>query len=347
MQISKHLQASHSAPHIVHCLLLAVILNIALAVWPIAGQQRDNPNRFAAADLVDASSQATSLQIGATNGSPSMFKDVSGPTSGKIQTLDVICGKNFMTVRAEFSAPFYGLVFSKGTYGHENCIYVKPNSGLTHAAFNVYYDQCGTKPDLQGKFYENTIVIQYGSDIIEAYDEAKRLRCEWFEAYEKPATFKPAIPVADLEVIEMNFQGDDIDCWMEIQDGSGPWSREVAKIVPVGQPMTIVVAINDYNGQFDMRVKSCMAHDGVQQPIVLTDEFGCVLRPKMITPFVKMRNPSSHKKATVLSYARFLAFKFPDSMTVQIQCTVEVCRHGCAGECRRATTPIDSCSQRR
>ena len=51
-------------------------------------------------------------------------------------------------------------------------------------------------------------MIQYGSDIIEAYDEAKRLRCEWFEAYEKPATFKPAIPVADLEVVEMNFQGD-------------------------------------------------------------------------------------------------------------------------------------------
>lgn len=124
----------------------------------------------------------------------------------------------------------------------------------------------------------------------------------------------------------------DIDCWMEIQEGSGPWSHEVNKIVPIGQPMTIVVAINDYNGQFDMRVKSCKAHDGVQAPISLTDEFGCVLRPKMITPFAKIRNPGGHKKATVLSYARFLAFKFPDSMTVQIQCSVEVCRHGCAGK---------------
>lgn len=150
----------------------------------------------------------TAAQYSHGSSSSSLFKDLSGPISGKIQTLDVICGKNFMTVRAEFSGPFYGIVFSKGTYGQENCIYVKPNSGLTHAAFNVYYDQCGTKPDLQGKFYENTVVIQYGSDIIEAYDEAKRLRCEWFEAYEKPATFKPAIPVADLEVVEMNFQGD-------------------------------------------------------------------------------------------------------------------------------------------
>ena len=120
---------------------------------------------------------------------------------------------------------------------------------------------------------------------------------------------------------------------MEIQDGAGPTSREVSKIVPVGQPMTIVVAINDYNGQFDMRVKSCVAHDGNQQPIGLTDEFGCVLRPKMLTPFKKVRNPTGiNRKATILSYSRFLAFKFPDSMTVQIQCTVEVCRNGCAGK---------------
>lgn len=119
---------------------------------------------------------------------------------------------------------------------------------------------------------------------------------------------------------------------MEIQEGTGPWSREVSKIVPVGQPMTIVVAINDYNGQFDMRVKSCVAHDGVQTPIALTDEYGCVLRPKMLTPFVKIKNPGAHKEATILSYSRFLAFKFPDSMNVQIQCTVEVCRNGCAGK---------------
>lgn len=141
----------------------------------------------------------------------------ASPPAGiaKLIALDVICGKDHMTVRAEFNGPFQGLVFSKGTFGQDNCVYVKPNSGVSHTTFKVNYDSCGTKPDLQGKYYENTIVIQYGTDIIEAWDEAKRLRCEWFEAYEKPATFRPAIPVADLDVVEMNFQGDDIDCWME------------------------------------------------------------------------------------------------------------------------------------
>lgn len=240
-------------------------------------------------------------------------------------------------MRAEFNGPFQGIVFSKGTYGQDNCVYVKPYSSVTHTTFKVYYDQCGTKPDLQGKYYENTIVIQYGTDIIEAWDEAKRLRCEWFEAYEKPATFRPAIPVADLDVVEMNFQGDDIDCWMEIQEGKGPWAREVSRIVPVGQPMTIVVSINDYNGQFDMRVKSCFAHDGVKQPIQLTDEHGCVLRPKMLTPFNKVRD--NNGKATVISYSHFYAFKFPDTMNVQIQCTIEVCRHGCPDACQKGPYP--------
>lgn len=192
-----------------HSISIQAVIIYNVAIIYLATMQLVQCDPFRSMLQPSQDQQQSSLVASPSNlNNQMMIRDLSGPTSGKIQSLDVICGKNFMTVRAEFSGPFYGIVFSKGTYGQENCIYVKPNSGLTHAAFNVYYDQCGTKPDLQGKFYENTIVIQYGSDIIEAYDEAKRLRCEWFEAYEKPATFKPAIPVADLEVVEMNFQGD-------------------------------------------------------------------------------------------------------------------------------------------
>ena len=253
--------------------------------------------------------------------------------NGKLVALDVICGKDYMTVRAEFSSPFNGMVFSKGTYGQEDCMYVRPNSQLSHATFKVYYNSCGTKPDLKGKYYENTIVVQYGKDIIEAYDEAKRLRCEWFEAYEKSATFRPAIPVADLDAVEMNFNGDDIDCWINIVEGQGPWGNEVSRIVPVGQPMTIKISIFDTSNQFDMKVKSCYAHDGVKSPIQLTDEYGCVIRTKMLTPFMKTKDPSG--KATVVSYSNFYAFKFPDTTNVQIQCTVEVCRHGCSEACSK------------
>ncbi|XP_022246325.1 uncharacterized protein LOC106463178 [Limulus polyphemus] len=250
----------------------------------------------------------------------------------KLVTLDVVCGKDHMSVHLEFSAPFYGHVFSKGHYGHDNCVYVKPHSGLTYVDFNIYYANCGTKPDLNGKFYENTIIIQYGTDIIEAWDEAKRLRCEWYDSYEKEAK-KGLLKIAELEVVELDFQGDNVDCWMEIQEGKGPWSNQVSGIIPIGSPLTMVIAINDYEGQFDMRVKSCYAHDSIKPPVALTDEYGCVLRPKMLTPFRKVRDYNG--RATVISYSHFNAFKFPDTVAVYIECSVEICRHGCPDSCQK------------
>ncbi|KAL3216580.1 hypothetical protein MRX96_032907 [Rhipicephalus microplus] len=247
--------------------------------------------------------------------------------------VEVACGKRHMRVQLQFSAPFNGIVFSKGHHGQPECVYVGPRSGITAANFDVFYDRCGTKPDHHGSFYENTIVVQYGVDIIEAWDEAKRLRCEWHDAYEKSALRTPSIQLADLDVQELNFQGDSVGCWMEIQEGKGPWAKQVSSIVPLGSPLTMVIAINDRDKQFDMRVKSCAAHDGLRGPIQLTDDRGCVLRPKMLTAFMKVRDFSG--KASVVAFSHFYAFKFPDTIEVQIQCVVEICRHGCPDDCPR------------
>lgn len=81
-----------------------------------------------------------------------------------------------------------------------------------------------------------------------------------------------------------------------------------------------------------MRVKSCVASDGAGHIINLSDEFGCVLRPKMISRFLKARAPD--EKATVITYAFFHAFKFPDALSVHIKCKVEICRHGCLDHCQ-------------
>lgn len=44
------------------------------------------------------------------------------------------------------------------------------------------------------------------------------------------------------------FSGDNVDCWMEIQHGKGPWAPPVSGIVPLGSTLTLVVAINDFRG---------------------------------------------------------------------------------------------------
>lgn len=174
-----------------------------------------------------------------------------------------------MDVHLSFSHPFEGIVSSKGQHGDPRCVYVPPSTGQTFFSFRIAYARCGTKPDLHGQFYENTVVVQYDKDLLEVWDEAKRLRCEWFNDYEKTAS-KPPMVIADLDVIQLDFRGkylfpsfnesnlscvlravsgDNVDCWMEIQHGKGPWAPPVSGIVPLGSTLTLVVAINDYRGK--------------------------------------------------------------------------------------------------
>ena len=54
---------------------------------------------------------------------------------------------------------------------------------------------------------------------------------------------------------------------------------------------------------FFKQVRNCVAHDGTRAPIQLVDEKGCVSRPKIMSPFRKMKNFDS--TANVLSFAYF------------------------------------------
>lgn len=81
-----------------------------------------------------------------------------------------------LDVHLTFSQPFEGIVSSKGQHGDPRCVYVPPSTGQTFFSFRIAYARCGTKPDLHGQFYENTVVVQYDKDLLEVWDEAKRLR---------------------------------------------------------------------------------------------------------------------------------------------------------------------------
>lgn len=54
-----------------------------------------------------------------------------------------------------------------------------------------------------------------------------------------------------------DFVGDNVDCWMEIQHGKGPWAPPVSGIVPLGSTLTLVVAINDFKGFFNLKFVFC------------------------------------------------------------------------------------------
>ncbi|KAL4707289.1 hypothetical protein ACJJTC_019827 [Scirpophaga incertulas] len=262
------------------------------------------------------------------------------PDMPKIVSLDVKCEKNAMRVFLSFDKPFFGIVFSKGHYSNHQCVHLPPNLGRSSASFEIGAHACGTagsgdpryRGDVAaaGTYFENVIVIQYDPQVQEVWDQARKLRCTWHDQYEKAVTFRP-FPVDMLDVVRADFAGDNVGCWMQIQVGKGPWASEVSGLVKIGQTMTMVLAIKDDDAKFDMLVRDCVAHDGQRAPIQLVDRRGCVTRPKLMSRFTKIKNFGA--SASVLSYAHFQAFKFPDSMEVHFQCTIQICRYRCPEQC--------------
>ncbi|XP_001944518.2 uncharacterized protein LOC100160987 [Acyrthosiphon pisum] len=266
------------------------------------------------------------------------------PDAVKIKHLQVQCEKTHMRVNIEFDRPFYGVIFSKGYYSDPHCVHVKPGTGHLSATFEILLNSCGMTSSggagggggggavsgygqtPSGSYVENTIIIQYDPYVQEVWDQARKLRCTWYDFYEKAVTFQP-FQVDMLHAVTANFLGDNLQCWMQIQVGKGPWASEVSGIVKIGQTMTMVLAIKDEENKFDMLVRNCVAHDGKRTPIQLVDHNGCVIRPKIMYKFQKIKNfgPS----ASVVSFTYFQAFKFPDSMNVHFQCVIQVCRYHC------------------
>lgn len=286
---------------------------------------------------------AAASEISESYGAPLSGNDLWSapvPDMAKIVSLDVKCEKQGMKVFVQFDKPFYGIVFSKGHYSNPSCVHIPASLGRTSAQFDIGLHQCGTAGNTEngnygyesgaGNYFENIIVIQYDPQVQEVWDQARKLRCTWHDQYEKSVTFRP-FPVDMLDVVRADFAGDNVGCWMQIQVGKGPWASEVSGLVKIGQTMTMVLAIKDDDAKFDMLVRNCMAHDGKRAPIQLVDQRGCVTRPKIMSKFVKIKNFGN--SASVLSYAHFQAFKFPDSMEVHFQCTIQICRYQCPDPC--------------
>ena len=298
-------------------------------------------------DVAVAASGPANSYIPPTAVGPSDPWPITTPDMPQIVALDVKCEKNLMKVRIEFDKPFNGIIFSKGHYSNVHCVHLPAALGRTHSTFDISINSCGTQGNTEnglygygsqsgsGTYFENTIVVQYDPQVQEVWDQARKLRCTWHDQYEKSVTFRP-FSVDMLDVVRADFAGDNVGCWMQIQVGKGPWASEVSGLVKIGQTMTMVLAIKDDDNKFDMLVRNCMAHDGKRAPIQLVDQRGCITRPKLMSRFTKIKDFGA--SASVLSYAHFQAFKFPDSMEVHFQCTIQICRYQCPEQCSEGSS---------
>lgn len=197
-----------------------------------------------------------------------------------------------------------------------------PSTGKTFHSFRIAYSRCGTKPDLNGQFYENTVkflallnllavfsalaksniksIISLIYDSINSFHLRLFLQHCWcnlvalfcrssfntIKICSRSGTRRSACDVNGSMTMRKRLQsrrwslptwtlfsltsevkcstvwlvrgthfllilaGDNVDCWMEIQHGKGPWAPPVSGIVPLGSTLTLVVAINDFRGMF-------------------------------------------------------------------------------------------------
>ncbi|XP_072948065.1 uncharacterized protein [Epargyreus clarus] len=248
-----------------------------------------------------------------------------------IHEITVDCGKDMMTINIEFNKAYNGIIYSQDHFNEPDCVYVRENSNQVKYSFTVSLDTCGTRffSDFENEgqaYLENVLVLQNEPGIQEVWDHIRRVRCLWEGNLTKQLV--SSLSVGMLNQITSNFSGDTAMARLDIQTGRGPFAPEANGLVKIGDTMTLVVSVTGDAG-FDILVRECIARDSDSHHVVpLTDSNGCVLKPKLFGAFQKTRD-TGNTGASVIAYAYFNAFKFPDEMDLIIQCEVELCKTDC------------------
>ncbi|CAL8095448.1 unnamed protein product [Orchesella dallaii] len=245
----------------------------------------------------------------------------------QIQKIDVACGKERMTVRITFNDRFDGIIYAKGHYTDPNCRFIGQNSGQKVYQFDMVVGQCGVAYidsnlfDGGMAYVEGTVVTILEPGVQEAWDAARKVRCIWEGSIDQTVTFPLSINTLDSEIL--TFNGDTASASLEIQSGRGPRAQPVQGLVRIGELLTVVVTVQG-DTDFDLVVRNCIATDGDQNRIILSDNMGCAVKPKLMGGWKKQKTSGN-----VAAYAYLSAFKFPDVMDLFLECTVSLCKGTC------------------
>ncbi|CAB3380670.1 Hypothetical predicted protein [Cloeon dipterum] len=337
-------------------------LPVAAQDKPRPFQPQQRPTAVTSRPAVAVTSYPTTTEREREN--PFVDSDSSAATNDEdhhhhgahIDNIDVVCAKDQMTIKLQFSGAFDGVIYSKGFYNQPNCRYLDANSGRSQTEFTVSLDSCGTQFvdefSTGGQAYlENVLVLQNEPGIQEVWDTIRRVRCLWAGNIKEALSTSLNVDVLNQEVV--TFSGDTATARLDIQVGRGPFAAPANGLVKIGETMTLVVTV-DGDPDFDISVGECVAHAGDRDrggPIVkLTDSDGCPLKTKLFPDAFQTTKDTQGTKASVLAFAYFQAFKFPDQMELNIECEVELCKTGCkicprgkgAGRTKRAANSTDT-----
>ncbi|CAF4840043.1 unnamed protein product [Pieris macdunnoughi] len=261
--------------------------------------------------------------------------------------IDVKCSADFIEVTVEFADVFDGIIYSKGHLNDAKCKYVSIGGSQSRYSFRVPLNGCGSRPLCNAcGTIDNVLVFQTDDFVQGPSDFARKVSCastalEVSTGVKKESShvlkLKPFM-VDMLDVVAVPGPTGGIECWMDIQRGEFPKTTPLEKSIKIGEYLTILIYLRDERNKFSLKVHDCWAYDNEDydspqtSKIQLTDKEGCPKKKKLIDYWQTSTN-TGKSGATVITYSKVSAFRFPETDQVYLTCNVELCTSDCQSNC--------------
>ncbi|XP_067003915.1 cuticlin-3 isoform X2 [Anabrus simplex] len=241
-----------------------------------------------------------------SNNSPEVAPDVR-----------IDCSSNDIVVAIDTkSGVFNGMIYPKGLSKNSTCM-----SEFLHQRSPVRYrlplrscNTMSTDLDDGGVEYFNTIVVQPHLKLVTNQGRGFHIRCRY---QTRDKTISNNMNISMMEATPLNALAPMPGCTMKIFYGD-PQLHEVAENVKIGDPLTLVVSIDDQE-TFGLRVTDCLVRDGLgwgEQRLV--NEEGCPVDKEIMGQF-------HYTNSKTTASVHFQAHKFPYTASVYYQCNVRLC----------------------
>lgn len=214
------------------------------------------------------------------------------------------------------SGAFNGMIYPKGLSKNSSCMaeFLHQRSPVSYRLPLRSCNTMSTELEDGGVEYFNTIVVQPHLKLVTNQGRGFHIRCRY---QTRDKTVSNNMNVSMVDATPLTAMAPMPGCTMKIFYGD-PDLHEVAENVKIGDPLTLVVSIDEQE-TFGIRVTDCLVRDGLgwgEQKLI--NDQGCPVDGEIMGQF---KYSVSKNTASV----HFQAHKFPYTASVYYQCNVRLC----------------------
>ncbi|TMS40218.1 hypothetical protein L596_006621 [Steinernema carpocapsae] len=243
---------------------------------------------------------------------------------------EVECGPTSIAIVFNTRNTFDGHVYVKGRYDEAGCR--SDENGKQIGQITLPFETCGVTRtrslNPRGIFVSSTVVITFHPQFITKVDRAYRIQCFYMEA---DKTVSTQLEVSDLTTALKTVQVPMPMCRYEILKG-GPDGEQV-KFALIGEQVYHKwTCDSETEGNFCMKVHSCVVDDGKGDTVQLLNENGCANDKFLLNNLEYPTDLMAGQEAHVYKYA--------DRSELFFQCQIQIWLKDKAGdECERPECP--------